>query len=230
MKLTKAFFDEIRTLIQAAHATVAKGVDLVQVHTNFEIGRRISEQEQQGKGRAAYGEEVIAALAERLTAEFGRGFSTSRLAYMRSFFLVYQDRTRIFQSLIGKSGFVGRRPFALSWTHYVFLLGIKSPDERSFYEIEATSQDWTVRELKRQFVEMGTLGGFPNPPAMVRSRRSRLAPHATPGPYERLALSRDKKGIRRLARKGHVVDEPRDLLARPHLRGARRRHGVVLAP
>ena len=54
-ELTKAFFEDIRKLIVSAHATVARGVDLVQVHTNFEIGRRIVEQEQRGKGRAAYG-------------------------------------------------------------------------------------------------------------------------------------------------------------------------------
>jgi predicted nuclease of restriction endonuclease-like (RecB) superfamily len=215
VKLTKSFFEDIRELILAAHATVARGVDLVQVHTNFEIGRRIVEQEQKGKGRAAYGEEVIGALAERLTAEFGRGFSTSSLAYMRSFYLLYQDRAKIFQSVIGKSrveqnlqSVIGKspippnlqsltaksprndgpRPFTLSWTHYIFLLGIKNPDERSFYEIEATTQTWTVRELKRQF---------------------------DTSLYERLALSRDKKGIRRLARKGHVVTQPKDLFKEP---------------
>ena len=193
MKLTKAFIEDIRDLIRAAHATVARGVDLVQVHTNFEIGRRIVEQEQRGKDRAAYGEEVISALAERLTAEFGRGFSTSSLAYMRSFFLLYQDRAKILQSVIGKSGveknlqsaigksaLAQRRSFTLSWTHYIFLLGIKNHDERSFYEIEAGQQDWTVRELKRQF---------------------------DTSLCERLALSRDKKGIRRLARKGQIISQ-----------------------
>jgi len=44
-----------------------------------------------------------------------------------------------------------KRPFSLSWSHHVFLLGIKKPDERSFYEIEATQQNWTLRELRRQF-------------------------------------------------------------------------------
>jgi hypothetical protein len=90
-------------LIRSARATVARGVGLVQVHMNFEIGRRIVEQEQKGKGRAKYGEEVIKALAKQLTAEFGRGFSTSSFAYMRSFFLLFGDRKPIFQSQIGKS-------------------------------------------------------------------------------------------------------------------------------
>jgi predicted nuclease of restriction endonuclease-like (RecB) superfamily len=88
----------------------------------------------------------------------------------------------------GKSGVPAPRPFALSWSHYVFLLGVKNPDERSFYEIEATQQNWTLRELKRQFDS---------------------------GLYERLALSRDKAGIRRLARDGHKVERPSDLLKEP---------------
>ena len=165
MKLTKAFIEDIRELIRSARATVAQGVDLVQVHTNFEIGRRIVEHEQQGKGRAAYGEEVMKALAVRLAGEFGRGFSLSNLKSMRQFYLQY--RNRIGQSVTGQSDSPpSSRPFRLNWTHYVLLLGIKDPNERSFYEIEATQQNWTVRELKRQF-------------------DSSL--------YERLALSRDKK-------------------------------------
>ena len=240
MKITASFFREIRELILSARTTVARGVDLVQVHTSFEIGRRIVEQEQRGKERAAYGKEVINALAERLTAEFGKGFSATNLAYMRTFFLLYQDRAPIFQSLTGKSG-TGLKyppptdtsrilqtasgesapgpilqsataksashqespsmpgplgssaqnqpyPFTLSWTHYVFLLGIRNQGERNFYEIESTQQNWTIRELKRQFDS---------------------------GLYERLALSRDKEGIRKLAQEGQLVSQPKDLLKEP---------------
>ena len=209
MKLSKAFVADIRGLVLSARTTVARGVDLVQVYTNFEIGRRIIEQEQHGKGRATYGKEVIKLLAERLSEEFGRGYSATNLASMRTFYLLYQDRAPIFQSVTGKSALAKRgqpkigtspilqtvsgksnpsRPFSLSWSHYVFLLGIKNADERSFYEIEATTEDWTVRELKRQF-------------------DSSL--------YERLALSRNKKAIRKLARDGQIVAKPADILKEP---------------
>lgn len=211
MKLTKSFVETVKRLIVSARTTVARGVDLVQVQTNFEIGRLIVEHEQKGKGRAEYGQEVVKALAERLTAEFGRGFSARNLAYMRTFFQLYQDRAPIFQTLSGKSladskGKVASRPspilqtasaksnppasrpFTLSWSHYVFLLGISNSDERSFYEIESTSENWTLRELKRQF-------------------DSSL--------YERLALSRDKQGIRKLAEKGQIVEHVNDLLKEP---------------
>jgi predicted nuclease of restriction endonuclease-like (RecB) superfamily len=245
VKLTKAFFEEVRTLILSSRATVARGVDLVQVHTNFEIGRRIVEQEQKGKGRAAYGEQVVLALSEKLTSEFGAGFSKRNLELMRKFFFDYSGRAspiaqtvsaqlddtikaqsaiaqsrakspraskaiqtanensdqlkntepfetrEITQALSGQFKSLPqstKRPFTLGWSHYTFLLGVKNPEERSFYEIEATAQGWTVRELKRQF---------------------------DASLYERLALSRDKTGIRKLAQEGQIVASVNDLFKEP---------------
>jgi len=95
------------------------------------------------------------------------------------------NEVQISRSSTGKSS---ARPFTLSWTHYVFLTGIDNSDERRFYEIEAANQGWSVRELKRQF-------------------DSSL--------YERLALSRDKEGIKQLARVGQVISNPHDVLKEP---------------
>jgi predicted nuclease of restriction endonuclease-like (RecB) superfamily len=175
---------------------VSTVVDTFQVMTNFEIGRRIVEHEQKGAKRAAYGAELLKELSARLTEEFGRGFSEDNLSNMRRFFLTWRDRVahisetasrklvpaQIRQTPSGKS------PFTLSWSHYVVLMTIKDPDERSFYEIESRQADWDVRELKRQ-------------------KASCL--------YERLALSRDKEGIRRLAQEGQLITRPEDLLKEP---------------
>jgi predicted nuclease of restriction endonuclease-like (RecB) superfamily len=205
MKIAPQFVDGIRQLITNARITVARGVDLIQVHTNFEIGRRIIEEEQRGDDRAEYGKAIIRTLAERLAGDFGNGFSKSNLEYMRRFYLVYSDRVHeIAQTPSGQLGALtipqitagqsdalvpaAARPFTLGWSHYVFLLGVKSPDERSFYEIEATNQNWTVRELRRQFDS---------------------------GLYERLALSRDKEGILKLAREGQTIAKPSDLMKEP---------------
>lgn len=87
MKVKPEFLDDIRALIANARSTIARGVDLVQVHTNFEIGKRIVEEEQRGEDRAAYGEEVVRVLADRLTGECGKGFSLSNLKSMRQFYL-----------------------------------------------------------------------------------------------------------------------------------------------
>ena len=175
----------------------------MQVHTNFEIGRHIVEFEQQGGQRATYGDALLTLLADRLTAEFGKGFGRSNIGYRRSFYLAYRERMPIVQTVSGQlassrgsalfqivqtaSG-QSERPFSLRWSHYVFLLGIKKADERSFYEIESAHQNWTLRELRRQFQS---------------------------GLYERLALSRDQDGIRQLAQQGQLVRRPSDSLKEP---------------
>lgn len=200
---------EVRDLIHSARRGVASVVDTFQVWTNFQIGRRLFEHEQQGAKRAAYGAELLKALSVQLTAEFGRGFSVTNLKLMRLFFVSFAPR--IGQSLTDQFEFEVKRqsptdllalpkavrqtpsakftnPFTLSWTHYVELLGIKDPAERSFYEIESANSGWNVRELKRQ-------------------KSSCL--------YERLALSRDKEGIKRLACEGQRVTKPEDLFKEP---------------
>ncbi len=209
---------EVRSLIQSARHGVASVVNILQVMTNFEIGRRIVEHEQQGEKRAEYGKELLKELSAQLSEEFGRGFSPVNLSNMRRFFLTWKERVQIFQQATekfvaelisqqatGKLALsakvqqltdqfeifqhpIGKSPFTLSWTHYVLLLTVKDPDERSFYEIEATNEGWSVPELRRQ-------------------KASCL--------YERLALSRDKEGIRKLAREGQVITKPEDLLKEP---------------
>lgn len=203
-----ALITEVRDLIQSARQSVASVVDTFQVMTNFEIGRRIVEHEQKGAKRAAYGAELLKELSGRLTEEFGRGFSEDNLALMRRFYAAFADRRPISETASRKlvQGKIGQTasgklaisetlfrksdqiPFILSWSHYVELLGIKDPDERSFYEIESRQSNWNVRELKRQKVSCL---------------------------YERLALSRDKAGIKRLAREGQLIMKPEDLFKEP---------------
>ena len=207
----KRLFHQVRQLILSARNLAARSVDTLQVRTNFEIGRRIVEHEQLGAERAGYGKKILPELAEKLTNEFGKGFSLTNLKLMRQFFLMNKDRigqtpsgelsaapigqTRSDQLAPREKEEISPRPgpaqkFTLSWSHYVFLMGIKDQDERRFYEIEAGQQDWPLRELKRQF---------------------------NSGLYERLALSRDPAGMKKLAREGQVVAQPRDLLKEPYV-------------
>jgi len=150
-------------------------------------------------------------LSIELTTDFGRGFSKSNLEYMRRFFLDYRERalqipqtpsgqfpegTNTGHSISGKltNGRVASSDmgdyFNLSWSHYVFLMGIGNKDERRFYELEAAESSWSLRELKRQFDS---------------------------GLYERLALSRDKEKIRELSLKGQIVEESGDVLKEPYV-------------
>ncbi|MFH1361692.1 MAG: DUF1016 N-terminal domain-containing protein, partial [bacterium] len=89
----KNLFNEVRQKIIAARFIAVKNINAIQVLTNFEVGRLIVEHEQVGKTRAGYGKETIKELSKSLSAEFGRGFSSSNLEYMRKFYLLYQDRS-----------------------------------------------------------------------------------------------------------------------------------------
>ena len=143
----------IRSLITSARRAALRAVDKLQVATNFEIGRLIVEHEQSGEKRAEYGRGLLKELSASLTEEFGRGFSESNLKYMRQFYLVYRDRLQIGQTVSGqlprpkKSRTASGKSslaeilhttsaksemWSLSWSHYLFLMGINDLDERSF--------------------------------------------------------------------------------------------------
>ncbi len=210
-ELTRAIGDllpKIRSLIASARGAAERSVNTLQVLTNFEVGRLIVEHEQEGAERAVYGRALMQELATSLTDEFGRGFSRRNLEYMRKFYLTYRDREpQISQTVSAQfpAPTGDRTPaelgaaektqkssafFTLGWSHYVFLISIENPDERAFYEIEASAGGWTLAELKRQFDS---------------------------GLYERLALSRDRDAIHDLAREGQIVTEPKDVLKSPYV-------------
>lgn len=90
--LENPLYSKVAALLEQAREQVASIVNLTMVHTYFEIGKMIVEEEQQGELRAAYGKKVLKELSFRLKERFGKGFSEQNLRNMRQFFLVYQDR------------------------------------------------------------------------------------------------------------------------------------------
>lgn len=170
----------VRQLITTSRKQVVKSINHQMVLTYYEIGRNIVEYEQGGEERAQYAKEVIKHLSERLTTEFGRGFSKRNVSLMRQFYLTYASEK--LQTLSAK--------FNLSWSHYCFLIRITDDAERQFYEIEASTNNWSLRELKRQF---------------------------NAALYDRLKLSRDKDQILKLSQSGQIVERPEDLIKDPYI-------------
>ena len=138
------------------------------VYTYFEIDKIIIENEQGGKERAEYNKQTLKKLSKQLTSEFGKGFSLRNLEYMRRFYVAYQ-KTQTPSAFSQKSQTLSgiSHKFTLSWSHYVLLMRLDE-SERNFYEKETAKNNWSLRELKRQY-------------------ESSL--------FERIALSRDKKGV-----------------------------------
>lgn len=133
------FYSRISDLLKSARKTVVQSVNKTIVDTYFEIGRLIVEEEQNGKSKAEYGQNLITELSQKLTTEFGKGFSTTNLKQMRTFYLTYSKGQTVSDE------------FGLSWSHYLMLMRIDNEEERKFYEIETSQNSWSLRELQRQF-------------------------------------------------------------------------------
>ncbi len=166
--LNNNLYKKIADLLSAAKQNVVRTVNQTMVNTYYEIGRMIVEDEQQGKERAEYGKQVLKELSKRLSADFGKGFSERNLEQMRLFYLTYpisqttsaklgsgENNNSIIQPMpsakLQNIYEMSSRKFILSWSHYLKLMRIENPEERSFYEIECAANNWTLKELQRQF-------------------------------------------------------------------------------
>jgi len=246
--LSGALYGRVCRILESARTSAARSVNTAQVVANWMVGREIVEEEQQGQERAGYAERLVALLSERLSADYGAGYSAQNLAYMKQFYLVYPDllpealfqESEIFHAVRGKSSKPqqngpktvrssirkampetakesqagpenhvlnifhavrgkleawqlpvhkpGQLHPGLSWTHYRTLLRVDRKQARAFYEIEAARHAWSARELERQINSLM---------------------------FERLARSRDKKGLMKLASEGQRVSLPMDVFKDP---------------
>ena len=152
--------DSVVALLEEARAAAARSVNAAMTVAYWQVGHHIVEEEQHGRERAAYGDELLRRLGHDLTARFGRGFSKRNLYQMRQFRLAWPPE-KIVQTLSAQSGdpsSVGpaalAEVFRLPWSAYVRLLSLKNEHARTFYEAEALRGGWTVRQLGRQIDSM----------------------------------------------------------------------------
>jgi len=195
-------YSRVREILESARSNVARTVNTTQVIANWLIGREIVEEEQRGHRRSDYGVKLLVDLSRQLGGDYGRGYSADNLEAFRQFYLCYPRLIsetvprnsvlpEISETLSRKSSDTqhsGKLNANLSWSRYRCLLRVGRDEARNFYEIETVSHAWTVRELSRQ---IGSLL------------------------FDRLAKSRDKEGMLRLATHGQEVAQPIDVLKDP---------------
>lgn len=187
------FLKSVSDVLTQARKKAKTAVNLSMVYAYFEIGRMIVEEEQQGKNRAAYGQQLLKELSAHLTKTCGKGFSVGNLKNIRQFYKVYstdQIGETVFGQFENFPAVCTGRKFFLSWSHYLKLMRIENVDERHFYEIESVKNDWSLRELQRQF-------------------DSAL--------YQRLLLSTEKENVKQLAKKGQIIEKSSDLVKDPYV-------------
>jgi predicted nuclease of restriction endonuclease-like (RecB) superfamily len=211
----------IRGIWERSRAQAARSVNTAHVCANWLIGQQIFEAEQGGAQRAGYGRALLKNLADRLTAEFGAGFSLTALKHVRSFYRAYPqllEKGYVLRDLLEEAAppagtapkrhalrdlsaadipspaRAARRPgllhTALAWTHYRALLKVARREARDFYEIEAVKNAWSARQLERQIASLL---------------------------FDRLAKSRDKKGLLALASEGLEPTQPAELIKDPYV-------------
>ena len=166
-KKEQAFLSDLQSIVATARRKGYEAVNQIIVICNWLIGRRIVEQEQQGKQRAEYGKRVIKMASEFLTNEFGKGFSVTNLKNFRSFYLTFSNlldgsinsagapvelvkakRSDMSDQFIAFEKGQTRLP-NLTWSHFECLLRVKDEDARRWYLREAEQARWSVRTLDR---------------------------------------------------------------------------------
>lgn len=191
VKLT--FLQNVSDLLEQAKKNAKTAVNLSMVYTYYEVGKRIFQEEQNGKERAGYGKYLLKELSDYLSKQFGKGFSVTNLKQMRQFYLTYRN-DQIGQKVSDQFNNLptvdNGRKFFLSWSHYLKLMRIDNIDERHFYEIESAKNDWSLTELKRQY-------------------DSSL--------YERILLSTDKDKVYLLSQEGQVIEKSGDMVKDPYV-------------
>ncbi|MBR4823419.1 MAG: DUF1016 family protein [Spirochaetaceae bacterium] len=133
---TNDILSDARKIIDTARANAVRSVDFCRVQMYWNLGRRIFEEEQQGKDRADYGAYLVKTLSEKLEVEYGSGFSERQLERARQFYRMYQIPSTVRTEL--------------NWSQYRLLISISDPDKREYYELESVNNGWTARETERQ--------------------------------------------------------------------------------
>ncbi len=130
------FINDIKQIVTQARHKAYAAINSAMVEAYWQMGKRIVEQEQEGRQRADYGTRLLKTLSEELTREFGKGFSVPNLYHFRLFYLTFPE---IFST-----------PWRiLTWSHYKRLLRVTNAQAREWYLKEATEQMWSYRTLDR---------------------------------------------------------------------------------
>ncbi len=136
MLVNPSVIADIKAIISRSKDNATRAVDHQRTLMYWHIGKRIFEEEQEGKDRADYGTYLIKVLSEQLQPEFGSGFSLRQIHLYRQFYRTFP----IVHALHAQ----------LSWTQYKLLLSVDHEDKRAFYIAESLKNNWTSRQLERQ--------------------------------------------------------------------------------
>ncbi len=136
MLINQSIITDIKAIIVQTKDRAIRAIDHQRTLMYWHIGKRIFEEEQEGKDRAAYGKYLTEYIAGELEPEFGSGFSKRQIELFRQFYRTFPVTNTLYSQL--------------SWSQYKLLIRLDTPEQREFYMAETIKNNWTVRQLERQ--------------------------------------------------------------------------------
>ena len=137
-KIQSNLVADVKAIVENGLRKAYQDANVTTVHTYWQVGRRIVEEEQKGEKRAEYGSRLITSLAEALSLEYSRGFTARDLRNYRQLYLCFRD-LEIWYTRVPN----------LTWSHYRTVLSVTNEDARYWYVMEAAREMWNVRVLAR---------------------------------------------------------------------------------
>ncbi|KUG12320.1 hypothetical protein BEI02_07845 [Elizabethkingia sp. HvH-WGS333] len=136
-----SFINDIQDILESARQKSYAAINTVMLEAYWKVGKRIVDEEQEGRERADYGKYIIRNLSEELTKNFGKGFSERTIREYRQFYMLFPDFqvNEIWRTLSAK----------LTWSHFQKVFKIQNPDARTYYLKESAENQWSVRALDR---------------------------------------------------------------------------------
>ena len=132
------YITDIKQIIISARTKAYTAINSAMVEAYWHIGKRIVEEEQQGKDRAEYGYEIIKTLSEELKNGFGKGFSERSLREFRQFFINFKELE-----------FGAHCAPNLGWSHIRRIMRLTDKNAQEYYLTEAAANNWSYRTLDR---------------------------------------------------------------------------------
>jgi predicted nuclease of restriction endonuclease-like (RecB) superfamily len=182
-----SLYQRVAGHVDSARQHIHRSIDVNMLKAYWLIGKEIIEEEQYGEERSEYGKAVLKGLSIKMVQKYKKGFSVDTLEKARKFYLVFQLDKEISATVSRKLESLPLIP-NLSWSHYVELLKVTRTEAMQFYALEASKNNWNVRELRRQ------ISSFL---------------------YDRLSKSKNKKATLEMSLKGHEINTPQDAIKEP---------------
>lgn len=136
MLINQSIIADIKAIIAQSKDNAIRAVDHQRTLMYWHIGKRIFEEEQEGKDRADYGKYLTQYVAQELEPEFGSSFSKRQIELFRQFFRTFPIANALHSQL--------------SWTQYKLLIRLDIEEQRTFYIAETVKNNWSSRQLERQ--------------------------------------------------------------------------------